>query len=494
MVRRRRRMLPGTAAGRRALIGTALAMLAVLLLLPVERGLSVEQRSIGPDGSLPVRVYVPDAAGTADAPGVVVAHGFAGSAALMHTWSLALAHVGFVVVAPDLPGHGTNLEPLAERGDVLRDAVLVALDHLASLPEVDARRVGLLGHSMGSGAVLSAGIARADTVRAVVAVSPTDAPVTSDEPRDLLLLAGANEGRFVANAESLLERSGGARGEPGDGDARALEIVPLVEHVTILFAPAAHAASIAWFASALDHVPAGRAPTGPLLGWLLLVLAILTLWQALVAQGATSAASPVERSAPWGALPLGGIAATASLVIIERSVDLAQSTGMLLVGEVGLWFLMTGAVWLRFGMRPAPPEARDAGWALLAVAMLVGLGSSTTLAWAPWWLSGVRITNAVLLIVLMLPFSIAAASLLHGRSGRSAVVAWLVTTAAVVVTLGAAAVVVPSLGFLILVIPLLPLVLAATTTAAVGVDRPWATGAANAVLLGWLLAMLFPLA
>jgi hypothetical protein len=64
----------------------------------------------------------------------------------------------------------------------------------------------------------------------------------------------------------------------------------------------------------------------------------------------------------------------------------------------------------------------------------------------------------------------------------------------VLLTLGAAADVVPGLGFLILVLPLLPLILAATTTVAVGVDRPWATGPATAVFLGWLLAMLFPLA
>jgi hypothetical protein len=30
--------------------------------------------------------------------------------------------------------------------------------------------------------------------------------------------------------------------------------------------------------------------------------------------------------------------------------------------------------------------------------------------------------------------------------------------------------------------------------AALGVDRPWASGPATAVFLGWLLAMLFPLA
>jgi len=490
---RGRRGLPGTAAGRRGILGVALLLIALLLLAPTGRGVLVEDRTIGSDADLPVRVYVPQGVAVGTNPGVVVAHGFAGSAALMHTWSLALAHAGFVVVAPDLPGHGRNLAPLADRPDRLPEAVMASLMELRALPEVDADRVALLGHSMGSGAVLTVGIERPDLVRAVVAVSPTDAPVTPSAPRDLLLLAGANESRFVANAESLLGRAGGARGAAGDGDARALTIVPVVEHVSILFSRSAHEASIGWLSGALGHVPSGTAPMGPLAGWVLLVLAVLLLWQGLVRQAATQAREPGVRSVPWLALPVGGVVATASLVIIVRSVDLAGLTGLLVAGEVGLWFLMTGAVWLRFGIRPAAPDARDVGWSMLAVAVLVGVGASTTLAWAPWWLGGVRATAAALLTIMMLPAMVALASLLHGRRGRAALAVWLWTSGAILVTLGAAAVVVPGIGFLILVLPLLPLVLAATTAVAVGLDRPWASGGAAAVFVGWLLAMLFPL-
>jgi pimeloyl-ACP methyl ester carboxylesterase len=494
VVGRGSRRLPGTVAGRRAAIGGVLLVLALALLLPATQGIEISDRVAGDDGRLPVRVYVPQGAPDGSAPGVVVAHGFAGSAALMHTWSLALAHAGFVVVAPDLPGHGTSTVPSVQRSSGLAAAVDDALAHLVAIPAVDADRVALLGHSMGSGAVLAAGIARSDLVRAVVAVSPTDAAVTGTAPRDLLLLAGANEGRFVANAESLLERAEGPRGEPGDGDARGLEVVLLVEHVSILFSRAAHDASIAWISAAVAHTPTGRAPLGPLAGWSLLVVAIIMVWQGFVAQAATPASAPARRSSPWLALPAGGVAATASLVIITRSVDLAELVGVLVAGEVGLWFLMVGAVWLRFGIRPAPPDARDIGWALLAIGALVGIGASTTLAWAPWWLSGVRSSTAALLALLLLPYSVAAASTVHGRRGRSAVAAWALASASVVVTLGAAAVVVPGVGFLILVLPLLPLVLAATTAVTVGVDRPWALGPATAIFLGWLLAMLFPLA
>ena len=492
----RRRRLPGTASGRRLGVGVLLLASAALVLIPSGRGIDVVRVPAGGDGP-PGRVYVPAAAAPGTAPGVVVAHGFAGSAALMHTWSLALAHAGFVVVAPDLPGHGTDTTaaPVAgSTGVSLASAVLRAADRLQGIPAVDPARIGLLGHSMGSGAVLDAALERPDRFAAVVAVSPTDADVDGSAPRDLLLLAGANEARFVANAVSLLDRAGGARGSAGDGDARALVVVPIVEHVSILFSRTAHDASIAWLSAALEHAPTGEAPVGPLAGWALLAAAILVLWQALALQTATPADAPTSRAAPLIALPVGGIAATASLVIIVRSVDVAGVLGLLVAGEVGLWFLMVGAVWLRFGIRPARPELRDLGWAVLATLVVVGLGATTTLAWAPWWLGDVRGSAAVILSLLLLPYSLAAAALLHGRRGRRAVTTWLATSVAVLVTLGAAAIVVPGIGFLVLVLPLLPLVLGVGVAVGVGVDRPWASGVAGAVFVGWLLAMLFPLA
>jgi pimeloyl-ACP methyl ester carboxylesterase len=226
---------------RRAILGTASLAVGLMLLAPVGRGVSVEVVVSDVDGSTPLHVYVPAAAAadglgrSADpGPGVVVVHGFAGSARLMHSWSLALAHAGFTVVAPDLPGHGADPTPM-QGPEGLAEAVDAALAHLAGLPGVDAGRIAVLGHSMGSGAVLGRGVERPEIIRAVVAVSPTDAVVDEGRPRDLLLLAGANEPRYVANAESLLVRAGGEGGAPGDGDARRLVVVPRVVHVSLLF-------------------------------------------------------------------------------------------------------------------------------------------------------------------------------------------------------------------------------------------------------------------
>jgi pimeloyl-ACP methyl ester carboxylesterase len=494
VVGRWRRRLPGTAFARRGVAGLLLLVVALLQLAPVGRGVAVTDGQAGPDLALPVRTYLPEGLAPGSAPGVVVVHGFAGSALLMHSWSLALAHAGFVVVAPDLPGHGANTSRLGERPDVMSAATDLALGHLLLIPEVDGARVGLLGHSMGSRAVLELGVRRAGAVRAVVAVSPTVADVDTTAPRDLLLLAGENEARFIASAEALLERAGGERGLPGDGDARSLRIVPYVEHVSILFSRAAHDASIAWLAESLEHVPTGRAPTGPLAGWALLVLSIILLWQAFVGQAASPAAASHARRGHWITLPVGGIAATASLVIVARSVDVPGLVGILLAGELGLWFFMVGSVWLRFGVGPARPELRDLGWGSLATGVAVLIGASAALAWLPWWAVGVRTGTAAILSIALLPFCLAFAAVLQGRGGLRAVGAWAATAASVVVTLAVAAAVVPGLAFLLLVLPLLPATLGLMTALAVGLDRPWASGLAGAVLIGWLLAVVFPLA
>ncbi len=444
-------------------------------------------------GPSTLSIFAPGDVEAGSAPGIVVAHGFAGSRQLMRAWSTSLARAGFVVVTPDLAGHATHVVGLDGGGDVLLADIVRALDVLRQQPGVDATRLGLLGHSMGSGAVLRAGI-ELDSVRAVVAVSPTDAAVDESRPSDLLLLAGELEPRFVANAESLLERAGGARGAPGDGDARALVIVPRVEHVTILFSDVAHERAAAWLGAALDHElrTAGSGGSGLLRGWLLLAVGSLLTWQGLVLGVATPALAPARRRGGSLLLPVGGLAATASLVILARSVDVSAVAGTLVAGEVAVWFALTGALWLRFGVRPAAPDVRDIGWAVLATTLLIGVGASASLAWLPWWSGSGRIALIALAALAVLPFTLAASAALHGRRGAAALGTWVLVSSSVVANLGVAAFVTPGLGFLILLLPLLPLVVGVVLAVALGLDRPWASGLAGAVLLGWLLAVIFP--
>jgi len=477
--------------GVRLVLGVVLAALGWWSVVEADAGFEEREVIVG---TVPVTVLVPD--GADGAPGVVVAHGFAGSRELMRSWSLALVRAGYVVAAPDLAGHGSNPAPLVrdEDDDLLAREVLATLGALASVPEVDGQRLALLGHSMGSGAVLTAGIADPGRVRAVVAVSPTDAAVTEALPRDLLLLAGALEPRFVDNARDLLARAGGSRGRPGDGDARQFGIVPRVEHVTILFAPSAHDASIAWLDTALDHPPVPRGRVVIILGWLAALVGAVLLWQAFAASLVTPVEALRERRHPLLGMVVATVAATAALVVLGRVVDLASLGGMLVGPALAVWFALIGVVWWWSGARPEAGDGRDIGWTAFAlVALVLAFGTLGARVWIPWWLPRSRAAYVVPLALAMLPFTLAWAAALHPRRGRRALGWWAVGSLVVAVGAVVTSLTVPGMGVLVLFVPLLPGILGLLSAVAAPLERPWSAGIASATFLAWTMAALFPL-
>ena len=138
-------------------------------------------------------------------PGVLVAHGFAGSRQLMLGYGYTLAHAGYAVMLWDFAGHGANPQPLAP--DSLQAAVDAAYGVLIEQPEVDPGRLALLGHSMGSGAVMAAAIRDPERYAATIAVSPTSADVTpgcAAQPA----LAGGQSGRAFRRQRAEAARAG----------------------------------------------------------------------------------------------------------------------------------------------------------------------------------------------------------------------------------------------------------------------------------------------
>jgi uncharacterized protein len=94
-----------------------------------------------------------------------------------------LARRGYAVVHPDYRGHATSDK---ETGPDIPDFrlgysedVLGAIDAIkkAGLPNIDASRIGMLGHSMGGGIAQIIAVSKPDAVRAIVLF----APVSSDE-------------------------------------------------------------------------------------------------------------------------------------------------------------------------------------------------------------------------------------------------------------------------------------------------------------------------
>ena len=88
-------------------------------------------------------------------PGAVMCHGYGGDGAAFENSAKALASEGIVALTFDFRGHGSSEGTLD--GSIVND-VIDAWDFLRSRPEVDHKRMGLIGHSMGAfSAILAAG-------------------------------------------------------------------------------------------------------------------------------------------------------------------------------------------------------------------------------------------------------------------------------------------------------------------------------------------------
>ncbi len=479
----------------RRLALAAVALLLILLawwgLLGAGRGLD-SRRLSGANGE-PLRFLAPaDATGV---PGVIIAHGFSGSTPFMLGFGQILARAGYGVMLLDFDGHGSARVRLDDNSLPRNlDAAYVAL---IAQPEIDPARVALLGHSMGSGAVMSAAIADAERYRATIAVSPTGAEVSPQSPRNLLLMAGTLEPRFAANGRDLLARAGGANDDLAGGRGRAMVDVPNVEHITILFSGVAHQAALDWLNRTFDRPAATAAPdrrvvwyVAHLAGWLLLVTAAAPLFPA-------AAPAAVRRRAPWPwlGLPLGALAAALLLAALGRFSDISGLGGVLVGGALALWFGALGVVWLLLGFRPPWPAGRDALWGLVLFAVLtLAFGVMAGRVWLPWWLTPERFALWLPAAVAALPWLLAAGLAQQGASARQRAGWWLFQTAVIVAGLLLTVVVAPGLGFVTLLMPVIPAVLAGMSLAGAAIDRPWSYAIGNALFFGWLLVAIFPLA
>ena len=479
----------------RRLALAAVALLLILLawwgLLGAGRGLD-SRRLSGANGE-PLRFLAPaDATGV---PGVIIAHGFSGSTPFMLGFGQILARAGYGVMLLDFDGHGSARVRLDDNS--LPRNLDAAYAALIAQPEIDPARVALLGHSMGSGAVMSAAIADAERYRAAVAVSPTGAAVSPQSPRNLLLMAGTLEPRFAASGRDLLARAGGANDDLAGGRGRAMVDVPNVEHITILFSGVAHQAALDWLNRTFDRPAATAAPdrrvvwyVAHLAGWLLLVTAAAPLFPA-------AAPAAVRRRAPWPwlGLPLGALAAALLLAALGRFGDISGLGGVLVGGALALWFGALGVVWLLLGFRPPWPMGRDALWGLVLFAVLtLAFGVMAGRVWLPWWLTPERFALWLPAAVAALPWLLAAGLAQQGASARQRAGWWLFQTAVIVAGLLLTVVVAPGLGFVTLLMPVIPAVLAGMSLAGAAIDRPWSYAIGNALFFGWLLVAIFPLA
>ncbi|MHB1164717.1 MAG: alpha/beta hydrolase [Candidatus Nanopelagicales bacterium] len=499
-----------------ALLGLVLLAVSAVGLVRAQDGGIV--RSTVVDG-IPVNSYSTGL----NAPTVVVAHGFAGSAQIMDPLARGLMRAGFTVVTFDFDGHGQNPAPLAigpaDRNssmDALQSALGAVVGWASQQPEVDAGRIALLGHSMGAGAVVQYAVGH-PVIRATVTLSlPSAGGIPHGQPArpaNLLLLYGALEdSRFEAAALAALRASvpggvaGVAYGDPAGGAARMAREVPGVEHIGILFSDATLAASAGWLAAS---VGASAAPSSvaPVLLWALLALMaggllLVPVGRIVLGPGPDAPAWPVPGRWDLALVYLASIGAS----VVAWAVTPVGTVVPLAVGAyMAVWFLaaglLGGAWWLvRWRRRAGWPglDPRAACGAAVATALaVVALVVPGTRSWASfavvgsrWWL--------LLIMVAVFTAYFAVDELLVRRASPPRRIGLVLGNRAIAVAI--IMVSVPLLGapgFLVLLLPLIVLVLVVLAGYAAVVSR-FRHGYAAAVLvqsvpLALLVSTTFPL-
>ncbi|GAA2583965.1 alpha/beta fold hydrolase [Winogradskya consettensis] len=446
-------------------------------------------------------------------PGVVVAHGFAGSARLMAPFGDTLAARGYVVVLLDFSGHGANTHPMPDGDDALQHDLDVALAHLRSLPDVDPARIALVGHSMGATTVTRYAASHPD-ISATVAISlPYASIARTGDPQHLLLMVGALE--FPAFHEVATTAA-------AVSPDRSLVVVPAVEHISILYAPRTHRETAAWLDQSLGRPadPGGlpsplRRPAGAVLLLLAFAIGLFPLAWLLLGRpiagpdrpDAPLAGRPIAASdrpdgppAGWFRFdaPLVGrvcvVAAGAALVgallaPILPSNRLPLDLGGYVVGLMGV----TGALLLAYTMRAK--TGRRAGPKIQVLIMVYAAGAITV----PLQLGVTHVVPTGIRWWLLLAVWAAFTLLTYAteRATNGNVHATLAVSAITLLALTGAAITGLTSSFVLLVVPLLALLMLwqaawSTLLNRAGASR-WLTAAAGSLLLAWPIATALPI-
>jgi dienelactone hydrolase len=398
------------------------------------------------------------------APAAVVLHGTAAShASCAPGLAVPLARLGFAVLAIDLRGHGRSGGGVARHDYDQLEAMLrtapdqpeldAALAFLRAQPFVDHRQgLALLGHSRGGWVAASAGRRRPD-VSCVVSVSCAPAFCDPRQPRNVLFLMGGLD--QVIPARDYLAAFGRAtaeRGEPGAtfgdfgrGTARLLVLSPWGLHLSTLADPTVTRRAVQWAAWAVGRRP-GTVP-GERLMIATAAVVVASLGALLVLGGVAAGLArrllpppaPPPRGRPGLALAtllgLPLLAPPAAAWVGDHVPDggvLFASHAVALLAVVALFAVLAGmlALWVRPEEAPVTRHiGRGAILGVLAGAVgLALLGTTGGTTWLDLVPTARRLVLGLVLLVLILPCSLALASGVQRALATGVGTAWRAAT------------------------------------------------------------------
>ncbi|MEM6637518.1 MAG: alpha/beta fold hydrolase [Pseudomonadota bacterium] len=481
----------------------AVAVVACLLILAGLVGLERDRRGISMAdatvGLTPVTLLQrPGASG----PGVLIAHGFAGSRQFMDSFALTLVDAGYIVATYDLLGHGQNPAPMSGDVTTASGTTRLLVDEAARVADWLSRQPGvtpglaLIGHSMASDIVIRLGQARGD-VAAVVAVSMYSEAVTADSPRQLLILTGQGEPHLRENALEALrmvdpEAQAGTTAA-SEGVQRRAAVAPWVGHVGVLYSDTSLTEARDWIDAAFDRNHDGRviSTSAPLAALLVGLLALAWPLAGLV---------PLRNHSPqilgrWryaGAILIPVVAAPAVSALVPGTA-LPILGGANLAALLLVYGLAQLIVLRLSGLRLTRPDLIAAA-GLTAFGILVFSAAMTNYA-ASFWPTGPRIG----LFAVLLPgcFALMCADALINDGGQAPWPRRLISRIGIIVALAiGVATDVESLFMVSMMLPVLVLFFLVFGAMGrwVGLRAgPSTSGLGLAVLLAWSLAATMPI-
>ena len=155
-------------------------------------------------GTLTGLLYRPSDVNNQSYPAVVVVHGISESAQLLSSFGLELSRNGFVALCLDLPGHGGSDGSINQAQNDSTLGVAAAVSYLIALPYVDGTQIGLIGHSLGAGAVRAANLNLTNIQASVLigggvgeAVSGAEYGIFNQSyPKNVLIIIGQYDSLF----------------------------------------------------------------------------------------------------------------------------------------------------------------------------------------------------------------------------------------------------------------------------------------------------------
>ncbi len=509
-------------------IGSLVTVLLLVLLFALyvrtesyEDSFDIREARIA--GSIPAQLYLPKAE---KPPIVIVAHGFTADKEIMQSLAYSLVRDGFAVLTFDFRGHGQNVTDFDH--DRLQEDMAHVVAFARNLNEdmpqtfgqrpkqVDTKRIAIVGHSMGGGAVVNYGLHH-PRIDATVPISGVPAPVTVTRPKNLFVIYAQKDPQDLIDAAWRMLRDGVEADNPVSdttygsfdlGTARRLSEVPKTDHITILFSMSAHRQIRDWLRQTWNMPPSDIKPADPRLAWMgwMYLLAFLIFFGLCSAIAWYLPAIP-QRTGKEVALNLVAFVVVCFVTLFVNMLAPPLSFFPMPVGDnLVSYFFVVGVIYFLVAARrgnidfnhfkSSPGKTAFAALALFLFVYLT-FGSIATEVWFRQLLTLQRFFWALLILPLLLPFFIAfEASFKRGNT----VVALVASLLGVFIALGMLVVGV-SIGvadyFLMLIIAPMAVYNVVFQLFSVYVyhlsRNYFITALFNAFIMAWQYAVLFPI-